>query len=81
MNALRTIILPLTLISTVILNLSGCASTIGHVVNPCPYSGVKLDVKSWHAVGPLVILDLPFSAVMDTVLLPIDLINNRDCNW
>ena len=65
----------------ILLSLSGCASSLGHIFNPCPYTGVKLDLKSWDVVGPLMIIDLPFSAVMDTVLLPLDLIDNRSCNW
>ncbi|WP_431312033.1 YceK/YidQ family lipoprotein [Pseudomonas nitroreducens] len=36
---------------------------------------------SWDVVGPLMIVDLPFSVVLDTVLMSIDLIDNRPCNW
>jgi len=54
---------------------------LGHLFDPCPYTGVQLDLKSWDVVGPLMIVDLPFSAALDTVLLPIDLIDNRSCNW
>ncbi|MBG5586861.1 YceK/YidQ family lipoprotein [Pseudomonas aeruginosa] len=63
------------------ISLSGCASSLGHLMNPCPYTGVQLDIASWDVVGPLMIVDLPFSAVLDTVLLPLDLIDNRSCNW
>ncbi|WP_416068874.1 YceK/YidQ family lipoprotein [Pseudomonas protegens] len=63
------------------LSQSGCASSLGHLHDPCPYTGVQLDLKSWDVVGPLMIIDLPFSAVMDTVLLPFDLIDARSCNW
>lgn len=61
--------------------MSGCASSLGHMYGPCPYVGVQLDFESWDAVGPLMIIDLPFSAAMDTVLLPLDLIGNRTCKW
>lgn len=69
------------LFAFVLLSVSGCASSLGHLFDPCPYTGVQLDLKSWDVVGPLMIVDLPFSAVLDTVLLPIDLIDNRSCNW
>nr|WP_124314608.1 YceK/YidQ family lipoprotein [Pseudomonas chlororaphis] len=49
--------------------------------SPCPYAGVQLDLRSWDLVGPLMIIDLPFSAVLDTILLPLDLIDGRSCNW
>jgi len=65
----------------VMFSLSGCASSLGHMLNPCPYTGVKLDLKSWDVVGPFMLIDLPFSAVMDTVFLPFDLMANRSCNW
>ncbi|TLP78678.1 YceK/YidQ family lipoprotein [Pseudomonas nitroreducens] len=43
--------------------------------------GGLLDLMSWDVVGPLMIVDLPFSVVLDTVLMSIDLIDNRPCNW
>ncbi len=68
-------------VALVALSTNGCASSLGHLFDPCPYTGVQLDLKSWDVVGPLMIVDLPFSAALDTVLLPIDLIDNRSCNW
>ncbi len=68
-------------VALVVLGTGGCASSFGHLMNPCPYTGVQLDIASWDVVGPLMIVDLPFSAVLDTVLLPFDLIDNRSCNW
>ncbi|WP_367399690.1 YceK/YidQ family lipoprotein [Pseudomonas nitroreducens] len=47
---------------------------------PCPYVGVQLDAKSWDVAGPLIFLDMPFSAVMDTVLLPFDLASGNSCS-
>ncbi|WP_083280430.1 YceK/YidQ family lipoprotein [Pseudomonas citronellolis] len=61
-------------------SLIGCASSLGHMYHPCPFVGVQLDFESWDAVGPLMIVDLPFSAVMDTALLPLDLIHGGDCS-
>lgn len=75
-TCLRAVLLTLVAVS-----LSGCASALGHMFHPCPYTGVQLDLASWDAVGPLMIVDLPFSAVLDTLLLPLDLVGGRSCNW
>jgi uncharacterized protein YceK len=58
---------------------SGCSSVMSHTgPNQGYYPGTRASVDmlkddntSW-AMMPLVALDLPFSAVMDTVLLPYD---------
>ncbi|MFS1539565.1 MAG: YceK/YidQ family lipoprotein [Candidatus Phlomobacter fragariae] len=59
--------------------LSGCSSIMTHV---CPqqgyYSGIKADTKilkdsdtGW-IIKPLAMIDLPFSVLFDTILLPYD---------
>ena len=66
---------------------SGCASVMGHKPAeevPKPYPGVRMDAEQvGHPNGrgvpavPVVIMsviDMPFSAALDTVLLPIDLV-------
>lgn len=68
-------------LALVALGTNGCASSLGHMFGPCPYTGVQLDVASWDVVVPLMIVDLPFSAVLDTVLLPLDLAHGGSCNW
>lgn len=58
---------------------SGCSSVMSHTGDyQGYYSGSKSDVRmigsqdtSW-AMTPLLAIDLPFSAVMDTLLLPYD---------
>ncbi|MBS0848114.1 YceK/YidQ family lipoprotein [Citrobacter sp. JGM124] len=63
-----------------ILCLGGCSSLMSHSGGKEGlYPGTRANTQalgdsetSW-AVKPLVILDLPFSAVMDTVLLPWDM--------
>ncbi|MFS0825843.1 YceK/YidQ family lipoprotein [Pseudomonas phoenicis] len=60
------------------LSLSGCFSTLGHLSGErCVYHGTRL---SWvYANHPSLsnnwplLIDTPFSAVLDTVLLPYDL--------
>src|SRR5262245_13269222 len=59
-----------------------CCTGCGTVVNgaygtPKPYAGVQTDIKAIGAGGGGIImaLDLPFSAVADTLLLPVDLPN------
>lgn len=63
--------------------LCGCSSIMSHSGGKEGlYSGTRANTQalsapetSW-AIKPLVALDLPFSAVMDTVLLPWDLFRN-----
>ena len=58
---------------------SGCSSVMTHTGGDTGYSSgtrsdvemIKSDDTSW-AITPLLLLDLPFSAVLDTVLLPYD---------
>ncbi|CAI0921390.1 Predicted periplasmic lipoprotein [Serratia entomophila] len=65
--------------SCMLLATSGCSSVMSHTgPNQGYYPGTRASVDmlkddntSW-AMMPLVALDLPFSAVMDTVLLPYD---------
>ena len=68
---------------------SGCASFMGHRPSDetaKPYPGVRIDARQIAhpstvagvpapAVVVWSILDFPFSAVLDTLLLPIDLLN------
>ena len=46
-----------------------------------PYAGVKLNVdtmKNYHTEGELVsVIDIPFSAILDTFLLPYDLSGDK----
>jgi uncharacterized protein YceK len=58
---------------------SGCG-TIGSHVNSCgvgsthqSYSGVRADAALVTEGAPGYILDFPFSAMADTILLPVDL--------
>lgn len=63
----------------VFLATSGCSSVMSHTGGDTGYySGARADVNmiksddtSW-AMTPLLLIDLPFSAVLDTVLLPYD---------
>lgn len=61
----------------VLVLLTGCASVVGTLTQPSPYIGVKIDAEGasrWSAVDwPTAVwtcCDLPFSAVLDTILLP-----------
>ena len=68
-----------------ILCLSGCSSIMSHSGGKEGlYPGTRANAKtlsdpetSW-AIKPLAALDLPFSAVMDTVLLPWDMYRHDD---
>jgi len=52
---------------------SGCGSLIGHGMAPgTPYIGVRLDSGGIAHGNILFIADLPFSAVTDTVFLPLE---------
>src|SRR2546427_4415991 len=52
---------------------SGCGSLIGHGMAPgTPYIGVRLDSGGIAHGNILFIADLPFSAVADTVFLPLE---------
>lgn len=57
----------------------GCSSVMTHTgPDQGYYSGTRANIDVLHsddtswAMTPLVILDMPFSAVMDTLLLPYD---------
>lgn len=72
-----------TLLATaVMLSLSGCGTMVARGRTPpeghYPYMGVVWNVHSFTSgdpFGTMLLLDLPFSAVVDTVLLPLDLIH------
>lgn len=55
--------------------LSGCGTTLAHVSAPHPfvYMGVIADVGAATEGYPIMLLDLPFSLVGDTLMLPVDL--------
>lgn len=65
--------------SCLLLSASGCSSVMSHTgADQGYYAGTRANVNmmknddtSW-AMMPLLAIDLPFSAVMDTVLLPYD---------
>ena len=65
--------------SCLLLSLNGCSSVMSHTgADQGYYAGTRANVNmmksedtSW-AMMPLLAVDLPFSAVMDTVLLPYD---------
>ena len=75
---MKSVLLPLVT-GCAFLSVSGCSSVMSHTgPNQGYYPGTRASVDmlkddntSW-AMMPLVALDLPFSAVMDTVLLPYD---------
>ncbi|HAT1608824.1 TPA: YceK/YidQ family lipoprotein [Raoultella planticola] len=71
MNALIRAILPLAMGML----LSGCGTMMAHVYAPHPtvYMGVQLDAGMAKEGYPLMLLDLPFSLVGDTLMLPVDL--------
>lgn len=75
----RTTTKKLTLITFFTTALTGCSSIMTHAgPNKDLYSGTKNNVSMLNdeetgwAMKPLVILDFPFSAVLDTLLLPYD---------
>lgn len=69
----------LTLMTFLTVSLTGCSSVMTHAgPNKELYSGTKNNISmlsdddtGW-AMKPLVVLDIPFSAVLDTLLLPYD---------
>ena len=76
-----------------VLSLTGCSSVTSHIFTqyrteefPRVYSGVWEDVRQMprenRIIGACLIFDLPFSATLDTLLLPYDLLfchpNDRD---
>lgn len=68
-----------------VLTTSGCSSVMSHTgANQGYYPGTRAsadmiadDNTSW-AIKPLAVIDLPFSAVMDTILLPWDYLRSDD---
>ena len=73
------------LVAAFLLSTSGCQSIGARSnlppENHYPYMGVAADLDLiWnpclgHMLAPMGIIDLPFSLVVDTVLLPVDLIH------
>lgn len=81
------------LITALLLSASGCCGIMTRIGTPpeghYPYIGVAADLEMMrrdpclgHMLAPLGIIDLPFSLVVDTVLLPVDLIHTmRNEEW
>jgi uncharacterized protein YceK len=63
--------------------LSGCASVVARVFgeNYSYYHGTQFDAENAFdkPLSPILLIDLPFSFVMDTLLLPVDLIYSPYC--
>lgn len=56
--------------------LGGCGTILSlspHEGGLSPYSGVRTDIELIPDVMPLLVLDLPLSAVLDTLLLPVSI--------
>jgi len=52
--------------------LSGCGTIDNMIKGPRVYGGVKTDLRCMKGLaGAILIFDLPFSAIFDTVLLPV----------
>jgi len=50
----------------------GCGSIAGTIIHPVPYAGVQADAtlaRDGGAKGCICVLDLPATAIVDTVLL------------
>ncbi|MDN5681457.1 MAG: YceK/YidQ family lipoprotein [Ewingella sp.] len=86
---MKSVLLPLVT-GCAFLSVSGCSSVMSHTGgHQGYYPGTRADVSmissddtSW-AMTPLLIVDLPFSALLDTLLLPYDYyrqdkLNTRD---
>lgn len=86
---MKSVLLPLVT-GCAFLSVSGCSSVMSHTGgHQGYYPGTRADVSmissddtSW-AMTPLLIIDLPFSALLDTLLLPYDYyrqdkLNTRD---
>jgi uncharacterized protein YceK len=55
---------------------SGCGTYGGYILNPKgPYTGLTMDCKAVAAGHPQWLIDLPFTAVCDTLILPVDISN------
>lgn len=79
MKVLRRTALSLLIAGSGLALTSGCSSVMTHTgPHQGYYSGTRANMDALHsedaswAMTPLVILDMPFSAVMDTLLLPYD---------
>ncbi|EOD7313815.1 TPA: YceK/YidQ family lipoprotein [Proteus mirabilis] len=84
---MRSIVINKLILATFMLSLTGCSSVMTHAgPNNELYSGTKNNVnmlsddETGWAMKPLVILDLPFSALLDTLLLPYDYYTQHDDN-
>lgn len=79
MKVLRRTALSLLIAGSGLAVTGGCSSVMTHTgPHQGYYSGTRANMDALHgedaswAMTPLVILDMPFSAVMDTLLLPYD---------
>jgi uncharacterized protein YceK len=76
-----------TLLICVFVFLEGCASiaTKSDGAIGIPYSGVKMHVQPKCGHGPFsflfAVFDTPLSFVVDTILLPVDLIADKDPDY
>ncbi|KAA8998615.1 YceK/YidQ family lipoprotein [Affinibrenneria salicis] len=85
MTMLKSALISFTLASGMLLSVSGCSSVMTHTGDSQGYysgtrAGVDMlraDDTSW-AMAPLVVIDLPFSAMLDTLLLPYDYYHSDD---
>lgn len=85
MNALKKCHIAGFVACVSLVSTSGCSSVMMH---SAPYSGYYpgtrasaetiTDKNSGWVMRPLAVLDLPFSAVMDTLLLPLDYYRSDD---
>jgi len=69
----------LIVLTCCVLSLEGCTSMITHGENreerrAALYPGVRADCQYWGLFPPYYLTDLPFSAVVDTLWLPYDVI-------
>ncbi|MFZ4210115.1 YceK/YidQ family lipoprotein [Pantoea endophytica] len=84
MNMMKRFPLTAVLVCSIFVT-SGCSSVMSHTgASQGYYPGTRAsaemitdDNTSW-AIKPLALIDLPFSAVMDTVLLPWDYFRSDD---
>ena len=69
----RSIAVKRLLAAALLITLAGCGSIYNLATGPQVYGGVQHDVWAFHHVckGQVLIMDVPFSAVVDTGLLPL----------
>ncbi|WP_160622853.1 YceK/YidQ family lipoprotein [Mixta intestinalis] len=86
MNVIQKYRLAGLLACSALFTTSGCSSMMSHTgASQGYYPGTRAsadmltDENSSWAIKPLALIDLPFSAVLDTVLLPWDYLRADDC--